>query len=161
MWSLGVSGITSLGTLQFYLTNQAHIVNALQHTTAQYHPSESFPMKKPRSFVHGLLCFCHFICVYISEIKGSLLFLRVGCPFKQWNALQFPECLHILVLSFLGNIFNRQAISFLQKVKQEGIADEGVLFDKVSIELMVNFTCSKFNFCYCICRGGGHLYMGP
>lgn len=80
--------------------------------------------------------------MYISEIEGSLLFLRVGCRFNQWNA----ECLHILVLSFLGNFFNRQAISFLQKVKQEGIADEGVLFDKVSIELMVNFTCSKFKF---------------
>lgn len=50
------------------------------------------------------------------------------------------------MLSFLGIFFDRQAISFLQKVKQEGIADEGVLFDKVSIELMVNFTCSKFKF---------------
>ena len=62
-------------------------------------------MKKPRSFVHRLLCFCHFIRVHISEIKGSLLFLRVGGRFNQWNALQSLECLHILVLSFLGIFF--------------------------------------------------------
>lgn len=50
------------------------------------------------------------------------------------------------MLSFLGKFFNRQAVAFLQKVKQEGIADEGVLFDKVSIELVVNFNCRKFKY---------------
>lgn len=106
MWSLGVSGITSLGTLRFYLTNQAHIVNALQHTTAQYHPNESFPLICIRRSPEVLFIVCYAFAIsleYISEIKGSLLFLRVGCRFNQWNAVS--RMFAYIGAEFLGQIF--------------------------------------------------------
>jgi hypothetical protein len=39
---------------------------------------------------------------------------------------------------------NRRAVEFLQKVKEEGIADEAVLFDKVVSLFLLNISFSAW-----------------
>jgi hypothetical protein len=47
----------------------------------------------------------------------------------------------ILLLNLFGN---RRAVEFLQKVKEEGIADEAVLFDKVVSLFLLNISFSAW-----------------